>query len=114
MDEADCDSDDDEAVQLHEADSGVDFGGLTDEMKAALAADPVEDRAPPPPPATAPAPELSLESVIDWEPGVLPDPAPPPAMAPVPSPAPAPVMRFSPAADERKDGGRSKRGGESW
>jgi chemosensory pili system protein ChpB (putative protein-glutamate methylesterase) len=67
-------------------DFDIDFGGLTDEMKAALAVDLDEALPAPPPP-----PETGTAHVLEWEPQSLPAPTPP---APVAATAAAPA-RFS-------------------
>src|SRR5690606_20880641 len=59
------DHEDDDTTSFDVSDNDLDFGDLSDEMKALLSAEPVED---PPAPAREPAPP----PVIDWD-------APPPA-----------------------------------
>lgn len=89
-----------ESDRLAEAGGDIDFGGLTDEMKAALAMDLDEAlpvAAPAPDPDPEPGPASAFEQVLEWEPQSLPTPPLPPVpapAAPVATPAAAPV-RFS-------------------
>ena len=91
-------ADDAESERLARAGSEIDFGGLTDEMKAALAVD--LDEALPTAPVQAQPPVADASAhVLEWEPQSLPPaPPPPPAAAPVVPETPAikpSLSRFS-------------------
>lgn len=92
--------DEDESGRLSQAGSEIDFGGLTDEMMAALAVDLDEALAPPstPPMQSEPATASESEHVLEWEPQSLPpvppaspSPAPPSPASPPPPPPPQPA-----------------------
>ena len=80
----------DDAASFDASGSDLDFGDLSDEMKALLAGEPVEER-PAPPRESAPPP------VIDWDapPPEEREPAPAPAEPAAPPPAAAPTVSFT-------------------
>lgn len=85
-----------ESERLAEAGGDIDFGGLTDEMKAALAMD-LDEALPVAAPVSDPEAASAPEQVLEWEPQSLPTPPSPPVpapAAPVATPTAAPV-RFS-------------------
>jgi chemosensory pili system protein ChpB (putative protein-glutamate methylesterase) len=86
------DHESDDTTSFDVSDSDLDFGDLSEEMKALLSGEPVEDRAAPPR-ESAPPP------VIDWDapPPEEREPAPatPAPVAPAPTPAAAPSVSFT-------------------
>src|SRR5690606_13752888 len=91
------DHESDDTAGFEVSGNDLDFGDLSDEMKALLSGEPVEDR-PAPPRESAPPP------VIDWDappPGERePALAPPAPAAPAPTPAPAAAPSVSFTADD--------------
>jgi len=91
LDEIPEEADGDDAAPQDDAGHDLDFGDLSDEMKALLSAEPIEER------PAAPVRESAPPPIIEWDapPPQASEPAEAEIHAPAPADSPAPSMHFT-------------------